>query len=368
MSIPAHQNGAVVRFDDRARAYDALLVLSFGGPEGPDDVIPFLENVTKGRAVPRKRLLEVAEHYQHFGGVSPINDQNRALITALATELEQHQIELPIYFGNRNWHPFVEDTVRQMREDGVRRALVFVTSAFSSYSGCRQYREDLARAVEPLGADELELAKLRVFYNHPGFVRAMAARVEEGLARLPAARRGGAALVFTAHSIPLAMARSCTYEAQLRESCGLVTAAVGIRDYRLAFQSRSGSPLVPWLEPDILDELARLPAEGIDDVLVTPIGFVSDHMEVMFDLDEEAMARSAEFGLTMIRVGTAGTHPAFISMIRELIEERMTEHPTRLALGSRGPSHDICPINCCPRGESRAAAGRVAAGAVSPAH
>ncbi|MDQ3695846.1 MAG: ferrochelatase [Chloroflexota bacterium] len=368
MSIPAHLNGAGVRFDERARAYDALLVLSFGGPEGPDDVIPFLENVTKGRTVPRKRLLAVAEHYQHFGGVSPINDQNRMLVTALAAELEQHQIELPIYFGNRNWHPFVEATVQQMREDGIRRALVFVTSAFSSYSGCRQYREDLARAVEPLGADELELAKLRVFYNHPGFVRAMAERVEEGLGWLAADRRAGAALVFTAHSIPLAMARSCAYEAQLRESCRLVTESVGIRDYRLAYQSRSGSPQVPWLEPDILDELERVRDSGGQDVLVTPIGFVSDHMEVMFDLDEEAMARSAELGLTMVRVGTAGTHPAFVTMIRELIEERMTEHPTRLALGSRGPSHDICPINCCPRGEGRPAAGRVAAGAVTPGH
>ena len=361
MTIDLPQGEVATRFDDAARAYDALLVLSFGGPEGPDDVLPFLENVTRGRGVPRERLLEVAEHYQHFGGVSPINAQNRELIDALRVELDQHGIELPIYFGNRNWHPFVEDTVREMRADGVTRALVFVTSAFSSYSGCRQYREDLARATAPLGEDGITFDKLRVFYNHPGFVAAMADRLRDGLARLPVARRAGAEVVFTAHSIPLSMARTSAYEPQLREACRLVAEEVGVRNYRLAYQSRSGSPQVPWLEPDIVDELDAVNKAGTTDVLVVPIGFVSDHMEVMFDLDEEAMARASELGMTMIRVGTVGTHPKFVAMIRQLIEERVTESPERLALGSRGPSHDVCPVNCCPRGEGRPGAVSTAA-------
>ena len=341
------------RFDNEAREYDALLLLSFGGPEGPDEVLPFLENVTRGRGVPRQRLLEVAEHYQHFGGVSPINAQNRALIDALKLELGRHGIALPIYFGNRNWHPFVEDTVREMQGHGVERALVLVTSAFSSYSGCRQYREDLARAVAPLGESAIEFDKLRVFYNHPGFVGAMADRVREGLARLAPDRRDGVDLIFTAHSIPLSMARGSAYEVQLAESCRLVADAAGVRAYRLAYQSRSGSPQTPWLEPDILDELVEVRDTGKTDVLVAPIGFISDHMEVMFDLDEEAMARAATLGLNLIRVGTVGTHPAFVAMIRELIQERRSANPERPALGSRGPSHDICPANCCLRGEGR---------------
>ena len=354
MSIPAvAQTTGGSRVDDQAHAYDAILVLSFGGPEGPDDVVPFLENVTRGRGVPRERLLEVAEHYLAFGGVSPINDQNRALIDALRPELRRNGIDLPIYFGNRNWHPMVEDTVREMRNDGVERALVFVTSAFSSYSGCRQYREDLARAVAPLGDDGITFDKIRVFYNHPGFVEAMADRVREGLEQLPLERRAGAELIFTAHSIPMSMARTSTYEAQLRDSCQLVADAAGVRNWRLAYQSRSGSPHTPWLEPDILDVLGSVRDAGIEDVLVAPIGFISDHMEVMFDLDEEAMERAEELGLHMVRVGTVGTHPAFVTMIRQLIQERMTENPVRLALGSRGPSHDICGVNCCPLGAGR---------------
>jgi ferrochelatase len=361
MAIDARQDGAAARFDDEARAYDALLLLSFGGPEGPDDVLPFLENVTRGRGVPPERLLEVAEHYLHFGGVSPINAQNRALIDALRLELGQHGIDLPIYFGNRNWHPLVEDTVREMRRDGVERALVFVTSAFSSYSGCRQYREDLARANAPLGEDGIAFDKLRIFYNHPGFVAAMADRLREGLDRLPPGRRDDAEVIFTAHSIPVAMARTSAYVPQLREACRLVAEAAGVTRYRLAYQSRSGSPRVPWLEPDILDELDALHAAGTTEVLVLPIGFVSDHLEVMFDLDEEALERATELGMTMIRAGTVGTHPAFVAMIRQLIEERLTACPVRLALGSRGPSHDACPATCCPRGEGQPRAARTPA-------
>jgi ferrochelatase len=248
-----------------------------------------------------------------------------------------------------------------MRADGVERALVFVTSAFSSYSGCRQYREDLARAVEPLGDDGIAFDKLRVFYNHPGFIAAMADRLRAGLEQLPPERQERAEVIFTAHSIPLSMARTSAYEPQLREACRLVAGEAGVTRYRLAYQSRSGSPHVPWLEPDILDELETLHAAGTTDVLVVPIGFLSDHMEVMFDLDEEATARAVELGMTMIRVGTVGTHPAFVTMIRQLIEERLTERPDRLALGSRGPSHDTCPANCCPRGEGRPHASEIPA-------
>lgn len=360
MSIYGAQSPTAPRFDDAARRYDAILVLSFGGPEGLDDVIPFLENVTRGRNIPRERLEQVAEHYNHFGGVSPINAQNRALIASVEPELAAHGIGLPVYFGNRNWAPFVTDTVREMHADGIERALVFVTSAFSSYSGCRQYREDVIRALDTLPElerDAVQFDKIRVFYNHPGFVGPMAERVREALGRFPAERRPGVEVVFTAHSVPMAMARGSAYETQLRESCRLVAEAAGTEHYRLAYQSRSGSPLTPWLEPDVLDELDTLHSAGRDDVIVVPIGFISDHMEVLFDLDEEAVERATEHGMTLVRAGTVGTHPDFVAMIRELIVERMTESPERDALGNRGPNHDICPLNCCARGEGRPVAG-----------
>jgi ferrochelatase len=342
----ATQPGAP-RFDEAARHYDALLVVSFGGPEGPDDVLPFLENVTRGRNVPRERLLAVAEHYQHFGGVSPINAQNRALIAALEDAFRERGPHLPIYFGNRNWRPFVTDTVRQLRADGVERALAFVTSAFSSYSGCRQYRENIIDALEATGDGGLEIDKLRVFYNHPGFIEAQIDRVCDALAAFPEDRRAAVQLVFTAHSIPLGMARHSAYEAQLREDCALVAERVGPNPYRLVYQSRSGPPQVPWLEPDILDELEAMAEAGVTDVVVVPIGFISDHMEVLYDLDTEAVERAAELGMTLVRAGTVGTHPAFVEAIRQLVLERMTERPERLALGGRGPSHDICPVGCC---------------------
>jgi ferrochelatase len=255
---------------------------------------------------------------------------------------------LPIYFGNRNWHPFVTDTIRQMRVDGIRRALVFVTSAFSSWSGCRQYREDVIQALETLGGDEVpEFDKIRVFYNHPGFIEPMIERTQAALARLPVERRAGAEVVFTAHSIPSEMAKYSAYEQQLTEAARLIAGALGTKRYRLAYQSRSGSPRVPWLEPDILSELTALHEEGVSDVVVVPLGFVSDHMEVLFDLDHEAMEHAAALGMTMVRAGTVGAHPRFVMMIRELIEERMTANPERPALGRRGPNHDICPLGCC---------------------
>jgi ferrochelatase len=233
-------DGADPRPDDRG--FDALLVVSFGGPEGPDDVMPFLENVTRGRNVPRERLEEVAHHYERFGGVSPINRQNRDLIAALEPELAAHGIELPVFFGNRNWRPFLEDTVRELRDLGHRRVLAFFTSAFSSYSGCRQYREDVFRAQAAVGPDAPEVLKLRAFYNHPGFVEANADRVRAALDELPADRRAAAPLVFTAHSIPSAMAARCRYEEQLAETSRLVAEAVGARDYAVVYQSRSGPP------------------------------------------------------------------------------------------------------------------------------
>lgn len=347
MNIAGEATPHAPRFDDAGRTYDALLVLAFGGPEGPDDVRPFLDHVLRGRRVPPGRVAEVAQHYLHFGGVSPINAQNRALIAALERELRERGLALPIYLGNRNWHPFLNDTVRQMRGDGVQRALVFVTSGFSSYSGCRQYREDLARACESVGPAAPAFDKLRVFYNHPGYIVACASRLTEAREQLSDAARDGAVVVFTAHSIPMAMARQSAYAAQLADAAALVARAAGMSHWRIAYQSRSGSPQVPWLEPDILEALETLRREGAPGVVVQPIGFLSDHMEVLYDLDVEAAARAEALGLPYARAGTVGTHPEFVRMIRQLIEERVMASPIRLALGARGPAHDICPLNCC---------------------
>jgi ferrochelatase len=356
MTTPGPQQSGAPLFDNAPRAYDALLVLSFGGPEGMDDVMPFLENVTNGRNIPRERLEEVAEHYAHYGGVSPINVQNRALIAALERELADHGIALPIYFGNRNWHPLLQDTIEVMRADGVKNALLFVTSAYSSYSSCRQYLEDVSRALDALGFKEQDMRfdKIRVFYNHPGFVEPMAQRVRAALESLPRDRRDAAEIVFTAHSIPDSMAKGCAYERQLHEVSRLVTELAGAACYRLAWQSRSGPAHVPWLEPDILDELDRLHESGVEDVIVVPIGFISDHLEVLFDLDVEAQNRAHELNMNMIRVATVGTDPVFVAMIRELIEERLQENPERRFLGELGASHDVCALTCCQLGERRA--------------
>jgi ferrochelatase len=355
MALVGAPRNAAPRFDNEAGRYDVLLVLSFGGPEGMDDVIPFLENVTRGRGVPRERLLEVAEHYYHFDGVSPINDQNRALIAALESELAAHGHQLPIYFGNRNWQPFLTDTMARMQADGVRRALVFVTSAFSSWSGCRQYREDIVKALDALGGDapDMTFEKIRVFYNHPGFLEPVAELVRQALDRFPAERRAGVEVVFTAHSIPLAMAQNCAYETQLNDAMAIVARLAGVTNVRLCFQSRSGAPHVPWLEPDILNVLETLHAEGRDDVVVCPLGFISDHLEVLFDLDEEGAERAEALGMTYVRAATVGTHPRFVAMIRELIEERMQANPLRLTLGSCPPVHDNCPLDCCLSGTER---------------
>ncbi|MEW9530248.1 ferrochelatase [Microbispora sp. NPDC049125] len=311
--------------------YDALLVVSFGGPEKPEDVMPFLENVVRGRGVPRDRLLEVEGHYQGFGGVSPINQQCRDLIAAL-------DVGLPVYWGNRNWHPFLEDTVRRMKDDGVVKAAAFVTAAYSSYSSCRQYLDDIARARAAVpGAPEI--VKLRHYYDHPGFVAAMADHTREALGRLPASVREDARLVFTAHSIPVSMARTAgprggAYEAQLRRAAELVTAQVDHgRPWDLVWQSRSGPPHVPWLEPDVCDHLEALHAGGVPAAVLVPIGFVSDHMEVVYDLDVEAAATADKLGMALTRAATAGTHPRFVSMVSELLAE---------------PEPAPCPAGCCP--------------------
>lgn len=329
-------------------SYDAILLVSFGGPECPDDVLPFLENVLRGKNVPKERMLEVAEHYQAFGGKSPINDQNRALIAALEEALNKQGPRLPIYWGNRNWQPLLPDTLRQMADDGVQRALAFFTSAFSSYSGCRQYWEDVARAQEEVGAAAPQVDKLRMFFNHPAFVELTAENVAKSLAQVPAERRAQTLLLFSAHSIPLAMAEGCQYENQLQEACRLVAEMVGHGRHELVYQSRSGPPQQPWLEPDICDFIEERHAAGeLQDVVVLPIGFISDHMEVVYDLDTEARQLCERLGVGFHRTATPGTHPTFIRMIRELIEERVSGSAERPSLGALGASHDVCPADCC---------------------
>ena len=315
--------------------YDALLLVSFGGPEGMDDVIPFLENVLRGRNVPRERMMQVAHHYELFGGVSPINQQNRNLIAALKKELDTNGPRLPIYSGNRNWHPLLPDTMRQMAADGVRNALAFVTAAYSSYSSCRQYLQNIADAQAEVGPTAPRVEKLRAFYNHPLFIEANVDHIRVALDQLDGSR--DVHLVFTAHSIPESMAANSDYVAQLTETGGVIAQALAVENWKLVYQSRSGSPAQPWLGPDISDHLRDLRSVGITNVVVAPIGFVSDHMEVIYDLDVEARKFAEEIGVRMVRAKTAGTHPSFVRMIRELIVERME---------NRVPPA-ICAPNCC---------------------
>ena len=333
-----------------SQTYDAILVVSFGGPEGMEDVMPFLSNVLRGRNVPESRMREVAHHYELFGGVSPINGQNRRLIAALERELEERGPRLPVYWGNRNWHPLLADTLRRMRDDGVKNALAFVTSAYNSYSGCRQYREDIERARAAVGEGAPRVEKLRAFFNHPGFVGPNVSNLRAALAQVPEARRADARVAFTAHSIPEAMAAGCEYERQLLETCRLVAEGAGRERWRLVFQSRSGPPTQSWLGPDIRDHLRELKQSGASDVVVAPVGFISDHMEVIYDLDTEARRLCEEIGLNMVRAATVGAHPDFIKMIRELILERLDASAPRRALGPLPPPHDVCPADCCTPG------------------
>ncbi len=331
--------------------YDAVLVVSFGGPDGPDDVIPFLENVLRGKNVPRERMLEVAEHYYHFGGKSPINEQNLALIEALRDELQKSGPDLRVYYGNRNWNPLLPDTLAQMKEDGVKKAIAFFTSGFSCYSGCRQYRENIQQARQQVGEGAPEVDLLRKFYNHPGFVEPMAEHLGQSLGRL----EEPAHVLFAAHSIPTVMAENCNYEKQLRESSRLVAEMADCHSWELVYQSRSGPPHQPWLEPDVCDRMEELSQEGKKAFAIVPIGFISDHMEVLYDLDTEAVELAQNLGVALERVPTVGTHPKFVAMIGELIRERMGLQQEKRALGQFGPSHDVCPVDCClyPRPERR---------------
>ena len=332
--------------------YDALIVVSFGGPEGMNDVIPFLENVLRGKNVPRERMLAVAKHYELFGGVSPINAQNRQLIAALEQELAANGPRLPIYFGNRNWHPLLPDTLQQMATDGIKKALAFVTSAYSSYSGCRQYLDNIAAARAAVGPNAPEVDKLRAFYNHPEFIRANVEQLEIAVAKFPEGQKESIHVVFTAHSIPQIMAANCDYVAQLEETARLVfseltNGKLGPGEYSLAYQSRSGSPAVPWLEPDIGDHLKSIKAEGVDNVVVAPVGFVSDHVEVLYDLDHEAQGLARQLGMNMQRAGTASSRPAFVRMIRELVLERIDRTVEKRFIGNRGIQADTCAPECC---------------------
>ena len=342
--------------------YDALLLVSFGGPEGPADVLPFLENVTRGRGIPKERLLEVGAHYQHFGGVSPINGQNRELLAALQEALAD--LELPVFWGNRNWDPYLTDALTQMRDAGVRRALTFITSGYSSYSGCRQYRENLADAVDAVQGAPL-LDKVRHWFDHPGFVEPMIDNTVAAWQALGLGPDADVRLVFTTHSVPSAAGDSSgppagvfagqpggAYVGQHRTVAALVAAGVATAvgrtpSWELVFQSRSGPPQVPWLEPDVSDHLRALQDQGVDGAVMVPIGFASDHMEVVWDLDTEAMATADEIGLACTRAATVGTDPRFVAMVRELVLERVGSAPAR-ALSPLGPWADVCAVGCCP--------------------
>jgi ferrochelatase len=345
--------------------YDALLLVSFGGPERPEDVVPFLENVTAGRGIPRERLEEVGQHYRLFGGRSPINDLNRDLLAAIGADLAAAGIELPVYWGNRNWDPYLTDAVRRMAADGVRRAACFFTSAYSSWSSCRQYRENLfdaVSAVSAAGEDAPVLDKLRHYFNHPGFVEPVADAVLAALASLPEDVRGGAHLAFVTHSLPVTMADSSgpeggAYVAQHLDIATEVTARIAeetgaIHPHALVYCSRSGPPQVPWLEPDVNDHLEGLARDGAPAVVLVPVGFVSDHMEVVYDLDTEALATAERLGLPARRAATAATDARFVAMVRDLLVERATvergQDVVRASVGSIGPLWDRCPVGCCP--------------------
>ena len=334
--------------------FDALLLLSFGGPEGPDQVMPFLENVTRGRGIPRERLESVAEHYLHFGGVSPINGINRALIAEIEAELARRGRQIPVYFGNRNWEPYVEDTVTQMRDNGIERAAVFTTSAWGGYSGCTQYQEDIARGRAAAGAGAPELVKLRQYFDHPLLVEMFADAIRDAAATLPAELRDEARLVFTAHSIPLRAADRCgpdLYERQVGYTCRLVAAAAGYLDYDHVWQSRSGPPQVPWLEPDVGDHLEALQRAGTSAVIVCPVGFVADHIEVVWDLDNELAEQAAQAGIAFARASTPNAQTRFAQLAIDLLDEMRTDAPAARVTGPQPVPGYGCSVNgavCTP--------------------
>jgi len=350
--------------------YDAVLLVSFGGPERPEDVVPFLENVTRGRGIPRERLEEVGEHYFLFGGKSPINDLNREFLAAIREDLGSAGIDVPVYWGNRNWDPYLADALRQMKADGIGRVACLVTSAYSSYSGCRQYREDLAAAVEEVGEGAPRLDRLRHYHNHPGFVEPMVDATLAALADLGDAVRHDAHVLYVTHSVPTSMndasgphggAYVTQHLAVAEEITERVRQETGHRyAAELVFCSRSGSPHTPWLEPDVNDRIEELAAEGVRAVVLVPIGFVSDHMEVVYDLDTEAKATAEKVGVEFARAATAGVDPRFVRMVRDLLVERAAvergEDVRRAAVGAQEPSWDVCPRGCCANGRGAKAA------------
>ena len=334
--------------------FDALLLLSFGGPEGPEQVMPFLENVTRGRGIPRERLESVAEHYLHFGGVSPINGINRALIAEIEAELARRGRRMPVYFGNRNWEPYVEDTVTQMRDNGIERAAVFTTSAWGGYSGCTQYQEDIARGRAAAGAGAPQLVKLRQYFDHPLLVEMFADAIRDAVTTLPAELRDEARLVFTAHTIPLRAADRCgpdLYERQVGYSCRLIAAAAGYLDYDHVWQSRSGPPQVPWLEPDVGDHLEALQRAGTRAVIVCPVGFVADHIEVVWDLDNELAEQAAQAGIAFARASTPNAQTRFAQLAIDLLDEMRTDAPAARVTGPQPVPGYGCSVNgavCTP--------------------
>ena len=323
-------------------SFDALLIVSFGGPEKHEDVLPFLENVLRGKNVPRERMLEVAEHYYHFDGRSPINEQTKELIAAVEQEFRDHGVKMPVYWGNRNWHPFLAETLKQMQADGIQHAAALVTSAFGSYSGCRQYREDIARALQAAGTHDLLIEKLPNFCDREEFIATMTDRVRAAMEQLPDAER----LIFTAHSIPMSMAESSPYVRQLKEASARVAAACGMNNWTLVYQSRSGPPSQPWLAPDICDYLREQHAAGVRSAIICPIGFISDHMEVLYDLDTEARALCDELGMKMVRAGTTGSHPKIVGMLRDMVLNAVAS-----------PVLAYCEAGCCPAPQRPASAG-----------
>jgi protoporphyrin/coproporphyrin ferrochelatase len=352
--------------------YDALLLVSFGGPERPEDVVPFLRNVTAGKDIPDARLVEVGAHYDLFGGRSPLNDQNRVLVAAIREDLVSNGIDIPVYWGNRNWDPYLADTLGKMTADGITRAACILTSAYSSYSGCRQYRENLADAVAKVpGAPRLD--RLRAYFNHPGFVEPNVDATLAALAALPDDVRREAHLVFVTHSIPVSMNAASgpigdAYVHQHRsvvdEISDRVREETGHRyPSALVYCSRSGPPSVPWLEPDVNDHLRMLRDREVPAVVLVPIGFVSDHMEVVYDLDTEAAATARGLGIACERAATAGVDPRFVAMVRDLLLERAAaergDDPRRAALGAVPPAWDVCAAGCCanPRGPRPALCG-----------
>jgi ferrochelatase len=355
-----------------AAPYDALLLVSFGGPEKREDVLPFLERVTRGRGVPPERIEEVAEHYFRFGGRSPINDHMRSFVAAVEEDFRSNGLDVPVYWGNRNWDPLLPDTLRRMAKEGVERAACLLTSAYSSYSGCRQYRENLAEAVAEVD-DAPRLDRLRHYYNHPGFVEPMVDSTLSALAELGDRVRHDAHVVFVTHSIPKAMNDTSgpsggAYLAQhvsvAEEITERVRQETGHRyASELVFCSRSGGGEAPWLQPDVNDHLEQLAGDGVEGVVVVPIGFTSDHMEVVHDLDTEARETAQALGVEYVRASTAGVDPRFVSMVRQLLLERAMaergEDPPRAAVGSLAPSWDVCPAGCCAeqRGRRPALAG-----------